>query len=85
MLTGIGDISLDTAVVRRNGVQLGSSATDQGAGAYQNAVAYLGSRGGSSRFFNGRVYALLLINRVLSGTELANAEAWVASKTGITI
>lgn len=85
VLTGVGDISSDTTVVRRNGVQLGSSATDQGAGTYQNNVAYLGSRGGTSRFFNGRLYAILMINRVLTAVELSNAEAWVASKCGITI
>lgn len=86
VLTGLGDISADTSIIRRNGVQMAASATDQGTGNYTaNQNLHLGSRGGSSRYFNGRLYALVVINRVLSGAELANAEAWVASKTGITI
>lgn len=87
VLTGIGDVSTDLAEIRRNGVVLQSRTNvDQGTGNYNaKQTIYLGSRGGSSRWFTGRVYALVLINRVLSGTELANAEAWVASKTGVTI
>ena len=46
-----------------------------------NALA----RAGSSRFFNGRLYALIVINRVLTAGELAGAEAWAASKCGITL
>jgi hypothetical protein len=87
VLTGIGDISTDLAEIRRNGAVIQSRTdVDQGSGNYStNQTLYLGSRGGSARWFNGRVYALVLINRVLSGTELANAEAWVASKTGVTL
>ena len=87
VLTGIGDISTDLTEIRRNGAVIQSRTdVDQGTGNYtNNQRLYLGSRGGSSRFFNGRVYALVLINRVLSGTELANAEAWVASPTGVTL
>lgn len=85
VLTGIGDISADLSIGRRNGVQIGINANDQGTGSYNDNILHVGSRGGTSRFFNGRLYALVIINRVLSGTELTNAEAWVASKTGVTI
>jgi len=86
VLTGLGDISADTSIIRRNGVEILASAADQGTGNYANAQpVFLGARGGTARFFNGRVYALMYINRVLAGDELANAEAWVASKTGVTI
>ena len=73
------------AIIRRNGVQMQLTSTDQGSGGYVTNAAYLGARGGTTRFFNGRLYALLVVNRVLTGTELTNAEAWVASKCGITI
>ena len=85
VLTGLGDISSDQCIVRRNGVQAGSSVADQGAGTWASSTFYLGSRGGTGRFFNGRLYALLVINRVLTGTELTNAEAWAAAKCGLTI
>lgn len=85
VLTGIGDISSDTAVVRRNGVQLGSSATNQGGGEYRSDVVYLGSRGGTARFFNGRLYGLIVVNRILTAEELAASEKWMASKMGLTL
>lgn len=87
VLTGIGNISTDTCISRRNGVQTGSDTVDQGSGNYApfGVTAYLGSRGNSSRYFTGRLYAMIIIHRVLTAGELANAEAWVASKCGITI
>lgn len=86
VITGQADISDDSILIRRNGVQVGSSSANQGAGSYNNGKAgYLGSRGGSSRFFKGRLYGLLVINRLLNATELGNAESWMASKCGATI
>lgn len=85
VLTGVGDISADTCLIRRNGSQIGTSANDQGAGNWTAADAYLGARAGSSRFFNGRLYALIVVNRILTAGELAGAEAWAASKCGITL
>lgn len=85
VVTGIADISADTCIARRNGVQIQSTATDQGSGNWGVYDAYLGARGGTSRFFNGRLYALIVINRVLTAGELASAEAWAASKCGVTL
>lgn len=85
VVAGIADISADTCIARRNGVQIQSTVTDQGSGNWGVYDAYLGARGGTSRFFNGRLYALIVINRVLTAGELAGAEAWAASKCGVTL
>jgi hypothetical protein len=85
VVTGIGDISADTCLIRRNGVQLGTNANDQGTGDYNGGTVFLGSRGGTSRFFKGRLYAMIVIYRSLTAGELANAEAWAAGKCGITL
>jgi hypothetical protein len=44
VISAIGDISGDRAVIRGNGVQTGSSAADQGTGNYGNYPLYIGSR-----------------------------------------
>lgn len=85
VLTGMGRIGNDTALIRRNGVQIQSVTTDQGAGLYNAAPLYIGARGGASRFFQGRIYGLLAINRLLNPTELALAERWMAAKCGVTL
>jgi hypothetical protein len=76
VLTGLSDISSDTCLFRVNGVQVALSASDQGTGNFGNFVAYLGRRAGASLPFDGRVSRLLVIGRLLSADELANAEAW---------
>lgn len=85
VFTGIGDISADTCLIRRNGLQIGTSANDQGTGNYGNYPMYLGSRGGASRFYRGELYALFAIGRVLTAPELVYAERWAASKCGVTL
>ena len=71
-------------IERVNGVQVGSGAP---AGTLVNHTAdvTIGARDGSSLFFTGRVYAMIVIDRVLTAGELAAAEAWAASKCGVTL
>ena len=60
VLTGIGDISGDSVILRINGSQVAASALDQGTGNYGNYPLYIGARGGTSLFFNGRLYSLIV-------------------------
>jgi hypothetical protein len=85
VLTGIGDIAADTATLRANGVQVATSAGDQGTGNYGNYPLYIGRRGGSSLPFNGRIYSLIVRGLLTSGDDLTNAETYVADKTGVNI
>lgn len=85
VLTGLADISADSNVLRVNGVQADSDAGDQGTGNFSNAVLYIGSRGGSTLPFNGRIYGLAVVGRALTSTEISNMESWLAAKTGVSL
>jgi len=83
VLTGIGDIAADTAILRVNAAQAGSYAADQGTGDYGNYPVYIGRRGGTSLPFNGRIYSLICrFGPNLTADQIAQTEAWVNSKTG---
>jgi len=54
-------ISTDTNIMRLNGTQVATSATDQGTGNNTTGVLNLGFRnGGASNFLNGDLYALIV-------------------------
>lgn len=80
-LSGLGDISGDRATLRVNGTQAAQSTADQGTGNYGNYPLYIGSRGGSSLRFNGRLYSLLIRGAASTDAQIASAEAWVNGKT----
>jgi len=60
VLTGIGDISGDISRFRINSVQVVNDTDDQGSGNYANAVFYIGTRGGTTNYFNGILYTLIV-------------------------
>lgn len=82
VLTGLADISADQATLRVNGTAT-TAATDQGTGNYSNAAGYIGRRGGASNAFNGRLYGLAVRAGLTSGARLRQAEAWMATKAGV--
>ncbi len=59
VLTEIGDISGAIATVRVNGVPT-TITINQGTGNYGNYPMYIGARAGTSLFFNGRLYSLIV-------------------------
>lgn len=85
VLTGRGDISADVSTLRVNGAQVGTSGADQGTGNYGNHPLYIGARGGSSLFLNGRIYSLIVRGKLPAADELAAAEKWAADKTGVAL
>jgi hypothetical protein len=85
IVTGIGDISGDITIIRVNGAQAATSSTDQGTGTYGNYPLYFGARGGSTLFFSGHLYSLVVRGAQSDASQLSSTEAWVASKTGVTI
>lgn len=50
-----------------------------------NRVMYIGARGGSSLFFEGDLYSLIVRGAATSGDDLTGAESYVADKTGVTL
>jgi hypothetical protein len=86
VLTGIGDIAGDNALVRVNGVQAGQSTADQGTGNYAAAAIYIGARNNAEFFFSGHLYGLIArFGPNLDTGQISSTETWVAGKTGITI
>ena len=83
VLTGLGDISGDSAILRVNGTQAASSATDQGTGNYLAYPHYIGRRAGTSLPFNGRIYQLITrFGPNLTAAQIQQVEAFVNSRTG---
>jgi hypothetical protein len=80
--SGLGDISGDSSILRSNGLQIASSAADQGTGNYGNYPVYVGMRGGATFPFSGRIYSVIIRAAATSGVDLTNTETWVNSKTG---
>ncbi|WP_294348526.1 hypothetical protein [Prosthecochloris sp.] len=61
VMTGLAKISDDVVLLRINGQQQVENTDDQGVGNYNNYKLYIGSRNGTSMFYNGRLYGFLLV------------------------
>lgn len=72
-------------VIRRNGVQVGSTTTSQGVGNYGTYPLYIGSRNNASNWLNGHLYSLIIAGSAVSAGNISATESWVAGRTGIQI
>jgi hypothetical protein len=81
VLTGIGNISGDSAILRVNGVQAASNTGDQGTGNYGNYVLNLFSRNQASLFFNGRFYGGVGRGAQSNDQQIAALEGYMNTKT----
>ena len=52
---------------------------------YGNTPLYIGARGGSSLWFNGRLYSLIVRGAQSSANLITATERYVARKTGVTL
>lgn len=83
ILTGIGDISGDSAILRVNGNQVSINAADQGTGDFLAYPHYIGRRAGTSLPFNGRIYQLICrFGSNLTAAQIQQVESFVNSRTG---
>jgi hypothetical protein len=86
VVTALGDISGDRTTMRFDGTQVAQGTTDQGTGNYLAYPLYLGARAGTSLFFQGHLYSLITrFGTNLDAPTIANTEAYVAGKTGVTL
>jgi hypothetical protein len=82
VVTGIGDISGDTAIIRINGVQADQETSDQGTGNYLAYPLYIGRRNNATLPLNGRIYSLITrFGANLDATTITDTETWVNGKT----
>ena len=77
-------ISPSQITIRRNGVQVATSAASQGTGLYPTEQLEIGAWAGG-QWGPLRLYGLLIINRLLSPHELVLAERWAGSLCGVSI
>lgn len=84
VVTGISDISADTCDIRVNGAQLPNSG-NQGTGNYDNYPLYIGRRGGASLPFNGHIYCLIVVNRLVTSSEREYVEQYIARRMGVAL
>lgn len=62
-------------------VLTGQGNADAGTGNYGNYPLYIGARAGSSLWFNGHLYQLVIAGKQASPTEITDTEQYVNSKT----
>jgi hypothetical protein len=86
VVTGLGDIAADTAIIRVNGTQAASTASDQGTGNYATGPLYIGRRGGIVFPFNGQIFGLILrFGTNLSAATVTQTETWLANRVAPTV
>lgn len=81
VLTGLGDISGDYTALRVNGAQAASSTDDQGTGNYGSYSVFIGARAGTSLFFNGRLYSLIVAGIKPTDAQILGVETYINSLT----
>lgn len=82
VITGLGDISGDTATLRINGTQVAQSTIDQGTGNYLAYPAYIYARGGTSLPFNGLDFGhAVRFGPNLDAATIARVESLIARNT----
>jgi hypothetical protein len=85
VLTGLGDISAPSAILRVNGTQAAINAASQGTGNYLTYLHYIGRRAGVTSPFNGRIYQIITrFGPNLTSDVITQSEAFVAQRTGFT-
>lgn len=85
VMTGIAKISTDKCILRLDGTQIATTASNQGTGNYANSAVYFGARGGTATFFSGDDYGGALYAIEATGADLTAIEAFVADRTGVTL
>jgi len=75
------DISGDLSTINVNGVAGTSGTGDKGSGNFGNYPLYLFGRGGTSLFYNGRCYGLIVRGAQSNATDLAAMTAYINADT----
>lgn len=83
VLSCLGKISPSDATLRVNGEQVGRGTTATGTGNWGSYPLYIGRRGGASLPWKGRLYGLVVRNALTADPLLSAAEAYMATKTGV--
>ena len=89
VVSGLGDISGNSLIIRIDGAQVDENTGNQGASNYNPSGTYplyIGARAGTSNRFNGHIYSLIVrFGANLDTPTIENVEGFVANKTGVTL
>ncbi|WP_407473536.1 hypothetical protein [Sulfitobacter sp. PM12] len=78
-------ISGNLSRIRRNGVYGTNGTASKGAGNFGSYPFYIGARASSSLYFSGKIYGLIVRGSLSTGTEINDAETYLADKSGVTL
>lgn len=81
VISATHDIAGDLSRLWRNGAKGTDGTADKGAGDFGNYPLYIGARAGTSLFFNGRIYGLIVRGAASTSQQISNAEAWMNART----
>lgn len=82
VVSAVSSISGDSATLRVNGVTAATKSADQGTGNFGSYPIYIGYRAGTSLFFNGNLYSLVIRGALSNASQITAAESYTNSKTG---
>jgi len=82
VLTSYHNITLDSTTFRRNAVERASGFGDKGTGNFAAGILYIGARAGTSLFFNGDLYGLVVRGTAASVDQISLVEQYLNNKTG---
>ena len=85
VISSVGDISGKVSKIRANSGGYAVNVGDQGTGNYGNYPLYIGRRGGVALQFNGHIYGLIGIGKLVSDNEIVNIEKELAKRVGVTL
>ena len=86
VLTGVSKISTPSVLLREDGTTVTTVISNQGTGVYDNDPLNIGARNnGTANQLDGNIYSLIIRNVVSTDAVIANTEAYVARKTGVTL
>jgi len=85
VLTTMGKISTDAAILRVDGAQVATAAGDQGTGNFGNNIMNSGRRQTGGIPLNGSEYQTVIRNRLFSADEIAQIESFIAAEAGLTL
>ena len=86
VLTGLSDSANDYSAIRVDGVEKQVKTNDQGTVGFGNYELNVGAKNNAfGSFLEGRIYSIVVRGVLSNDSDIAKAEAYVASKTGVTI
>lgn len=81
IITFAADISADVLSRRQDGIDVGTVTANQGTGNFLSYPLYIGARAGTSVFFNGRLYSLIVRGAETMTSQIQATERYIAART----